>query len=302
MPRSSSWTEALTEVNAPRGAAHTLREARAFCARLAREHYENFPVASWLLPARVRPAVQAIYAYARIADDFADEEAHEGRRLERLDEWERMLHDCFRGEAIHPVFVVLREAVAAFDLPRQPFIDLLAAFRMDVNHTRYPDEASLLEYCRLSANPIGRLMLVLFGHADETLARASDALCTALQLANHWQDVAVDLKRGRIYIPEDARRRFSVTEDDLCAGRASEGFRALMREQVARTRELFAAGRPLCEAVRGCFRWELRLTWLGGQRILDRIEAEGFDVLSRRPTLGTWDFLLVAGGALAWSA
>src|SRR2546426_4921598 len=140
MSRSSARTEACSEVAGPRGAAHSLREARAFCARLAREHYENFPVASWLVPARVRPAVQAIYAFARVADDFADEDVHEGRRLERLDEWQGMLDDCFRGVAIHPVFVSLRAAVERFGLPRQPFVDLLAAFRMDVTRRRYPDE------------------------------------------------------------------------------------------------------------------------------------------------------------------
>jgi len=289
-------------MDGPPSAAPCLREARAFCARLAREHYENFPVASRLLPARVRPAVQAIYAFARIADDFADEEAHEGRRLERLDEWERMLHDCFRGEAIHPVFVALREAVQTHDLPIQPFLDLLAAFRMDVARAPYADDASLLGYCRLSANPVGRLLLRLFGRDDEELARGSDRICTALQLANHWQDVSVDLARGRIYLPEDARRRFGVTEDDLAAGRATEGFRALMRDRVARTRELFLEGRPVCDAMRGRLRWELRLTWLGGQRILDRIESQGFDVLSRRPRLGAGDALVIVARAAAWRA
>ena len=300
MTRSSARFEAFSEVAGPRGAAHSLREARAFCARLARKHYENFPVASWLLPARVRPAVQAIYAFARIADDFADEDGHEGHRLERLDEWERMLHDCFRGEAIHPVFVALREAILGFDLPRQAFLDLLAAFRMDVTRSRYADDASLLEYCRLSANPVGQLLLRLFGYDQKELALCSDAMCTALQLANHWQDVAVDLNKGRIYLPEDARRRFGVTEDDLVAGRTSESFRSLMRERVALTRELLAAGRSLCDAVRGRFRWELRLTWLGGQRILDRIETQRFDVLKHRPKLGPRDALVVLGRAVVW--
>jgi len=300
MTRSSARFEAFSEVAGPRGAAHSLREARAFCARLARKHYENFPVASWLLPARVRPAVQAIYAFARIADDFADEDGHEGHRLERLDEWERMLHDCFRGEAIHPVFVALREAILDFDLPRQAFLDLLAAFRMDVTRSRYADDASLLEYCRLSANPVGQLLLRLFGYDQKELALCSDAMCTALQLANHWQDVAVDLNKGRIYLPEDARRRFGVTEDDLVAGRTSESFRSLMRERVALTRELLAAGRSLCDAVRGRFRWELRLTWLGGQRILDRIETQRFDVLKHRPKLGARDALVVLGRAVVW--
>lgn len=302
MVHPSARSEAFATAEEPLGAAPSLRQAREFCARLAREHYENFPVASWLLPRHLRPAVQAMYAFARIADDFADEAKHEGQRLKRLDEWERMLNECFRGEAFHPVFVALRDAVRSFDLPRQPFLDLLAAFRMDVERDRHPDEASLLEYCRLSANPIGRLLLRLFGHDREDLARRSDAVCTALQLANHWQDVAVDLKKGRIYLPEDARRAHGVSEEDLFAGRVTESFRALMRERVNRTRDLFMAGRPLCDAVRGRFRWELRLTWLGGQRILDRIEAWEFDVLTRRPKLGRTDALVVLWRALAWRA
>ena len=212
-----------------------------------------------------------------------------------------MLDDCFRGEAIHPVFVALRQAVSTFDLPRQPFVDLLAAFRMDVTQKRYADEPALMEYCRLSANPVGRLLLRLFGYTKETLTPPSDAICTALQLANHWQDVSIDLKRGRIYLPEDARRCFGVSEADLRSVRATEAFRALMRDRVARTRALFAAGRPLCDAVRGRFRWELRLIWLGGQRILDRIEAAGYDVLSARPSLGPVDTLVILGRAVRWS-
>ncbi|HKB08751.1 MAG TPA: squalene synthase HpnC [Candidatus Polarisedimenticolia bacterium] len=300
MVHPSARSQAFATAEEPRGAAPSLRQAREFCARLAREHYENFPVASWLLPGHVRPAVQAIYAFARIADDFADEAKHEGQRLKRLDEWERMLSDCFRGEAFHPVFVALREAIGAFGLPPQPFHDLLAAFRMDVERDRHPDEASLMEYCRLSANPIGRLLLRLFGYDRQDLARHSDAVCTALQLANHWQDVAVDLRKGRIYLPEDARINFGVTEEDLFAGRVTERFRALMRDRVQRTRELFVAGRPLCDAVRGRFRWELRLTWLGGQRILDGIESQDFDVLTRRPRLGATDALIILWRAVAW--
>ena len=286
---------------APRS-AHSLREAQAFCARLARDHYENFPVAPLLLPAALRPAVQAIYAFARIADDFADEEIHEGRRAERLDEWGRMLEDCFRGEAIHPAFIALREAVRRHDLPPQPFRDLLAAFRMDVTRRRHPDFASLLGYCRLSADPVGRLVLHLFGHREPRLLGWSDALCTALQLTNHWQDVAVDLGRDRIYLPADELRRFGVSEEDLRQGRVSEGFRALMREMVGRARALFATGRPLCDAVGGRLRLELRLTWHGGQRVLERIEAAGCDVFARRPRLGTRDGLVVLGRALRWAA
>ena len=280
----------------------TLREARRFCARLTRGHYENFPVASWLVPGPIRPAVQAIYAFARIADDFADEPVHEGRRLERLDAWGAMLEDCFRGEALHPVFVALREAVRCFDLPPEPCRDLLAAFRLDVTKRRHPDFASLLAYCRLSANPVGRLVLHLFGHRDPRLRGWSNAICTALQLTNHWQDVAVDLARDRIYLPADERERLGVTEEDLRAARVTEGFRELMRDLVERTRAMYAAGRPLCDAVGGRLRFELRLTWLGGLRVLERIEAAGYDVFNCRPRLGRKDAAVVLARALGWSA
>src|SRR5262249_49673150 len=176
------------------------------------------------------------------------------------------------------------------------------AFRQDVTCRRYPDEPALLEYCRLSANPVGHLMLHLFGYRDPSLLAPSDALCTALQLANHWQDVAIDLRKDRIYIPEDARRRFGVQEEDLRAGRVTDAFRDLMRDQVARARARFDAGRPLCDAVRGRFRWELRLTWLGGRRVLERIERAAYDVLTGPPRLGVRDAALLLGRAIAWAS
>lgn len=299
-PHASAGTDRIGPETALRS-VHSLPEAQAFCARLARNHYENFPVASWLIAARRRPAVQAIYAFARVADDFADEPAHDGRRLERLDEWGRMLEDCFRGAAIHPVFIALREAIRAHDLPPGPFRDLLAAFRMDVAVRRHADFQSLLGYCRLSANPIGRLVLHLFGHAEPRLLGWSDAVCTALQLANHWQDVAIDLRRDRVYLPADERERLGVREDDLRAGRVNDGFRTLLGDLVRRTRDLFDAGRPLCDAVGGRLRWELRLTWHGGRRVLDRIERAGYDVFRRRPRLGPIDALLILGRAVRWA-
>jgi phytoene synthase len=283
------------------GADPALDEAQDFCARLARGHYENFPVASRLVPSRLRPAVQAIYAFARTADDFADEAQFEGERLERLSAWEAMLEDCFRGRAEHPVFVALREAVARHHLPADPFRDLLRAFRLDVVKRRHPDRDSLLDYCRLSANPIGRLVLHLFDQGGPRLLGWSDSICTALQLTNHWQDVAIDMAKDRIYLPEDARRRHGVGEEDLRRGRATAGFRALLAEEVAAARALFDAGRPLCDAARGRLRFELRLTWEGGRRILEKIEEAGYDVFARRPRLGTADALRVAGRAMAWA-
>lgn len=301
MATSTSRIDRPRPVPEARGAP-SLRQARRLCAALARAHYENFPVASLLVPAGARSALQAIYAFARIADDYADEEEHAGDRLERLQEWEAMLEACFRGEAHHPVFVSLREAIERHALSPDPFRDLLAAFRMDVGRRRYPDFAALLEYCRLSANPIGRMMLHLFRDRDAEHLRMSDAICTALQLTNHWQDVAIDLRNDRIYLPAEDRARFGVTEGDLRAGRVTEGFRALMQEEIERTRTLFARGKPLCDAARGRLRLELRLIWLGGERILKGIETVGYDVFARRPRLRTADALRSLGRALVWTA
>jgi squalene synthase HpnC len=281
--------------------ARSLSEAQGFCAHLVRDHYENFPVASRLIPARLRPAVQAIYAFARTADDFADEAAFEGERLERLAAWGVMLENCYRGRADHPVFIALRAAVERHGLPPDPFRDLLRAFRLDVVKTRHPDRASLLDYCRLSANPVGRLILHLFNRREPRLLEWSDAICTALQLTNHWQDVAVDMAKDRIYLPEDARCQHGVGEEDLRQGRATKGFRALMKEEVAGARALFDAGRPLCDAVRGRLRWELRLTWQGGRRILEKIEQVDYDVFARRPRLGVADALRISRRAMMWA-
>lgn len=274
--------------------------AAEYCARLTRGHYENFPVASLLVPRPLRPAVRAIYAFARTADDFADEPEHEGARLPRLDAWERMLRRAFEGEAEHPVFVALGAAARRHALPLQPFLDLLAAFRLDVTKTRYRDFEDLRGYCRLSAEPVGRLMLHLFEQRDPDLLPLSDALCTGLQLANHWQDVAEDHGRGRIYIPNEAMRRHGVPEEALGAGRAGREVRDLMRECVAHARGCFATARPLPRRAGGRLGWQLRLTWLGGMRILDRIEAAGFDVLARPPRLGVPDAARIALGSLAW--
>src|SRR5262245_18379304 len=186
------------------GPAPTLDEARAACARVATRHYENFPVASFFLPPVERAALRAVYAFARAADDFADEPEHEGARLERLAEWERMLRRAFAGDAEHPIFVALGDAARRHALPIDPFLDLLEAFRMDARETQYTSWASLLGYCRLSANPVGRIVLRVFGQDDVETIALSDAVCTGLQLANHWQDLGIDTARGRPYVPRDA--------------------------------------------------------------------------------------------------
>jgi phytoene synthase len=299
MPTATTGDETLSAGTVPPSSC-SLKEAQRFCARLARRHYENFPVASWLLPASIRPAVQAIYAFARIADDFADEDHHEGERLRRLDEWGRMLEACLEGEAVHPVFIALREAGRRHQLPARPLRDLLAAFRMDCERRRYADFDSLLGYCRLSANPVGRLVLHLHGHTAPQLLEWSDDICTALQLTNHWQDVAIDLARDRIYLPARDRDEYGVTEEELRSGSVTAAFAALMRRQIERTRDRFAAGRPLCSAVGGRLGFELKLTWLGGARILEQIEAVDYDVFRRRPRLDARGVIRVLGRAARW--
>lgn len=266
------------------------RAAYAECRRLARRHYENFPVASYLVPRDRRDALAAIYAFARYADDVADEPAVEGR-LALLAEWRQKLRDCYAGWAEHPVFIALHDAVERFRLSPQHFENLLRAFEQDVLVDRRPDFRSVLDYCACSANPVGRLVLELFGHRDPELLALSDSICTALQLTNFWQDVAADLAHGRIYLPLEDLQRFQYTLEDLQAQRADERWRELLGFEVARTRELFEQGRLLPEKVVPELRRQLRLTWLGGMTILARIEAVHYDVFRRRPALGSLDFI-----------
>lgn len=274
----------------------TLDQAFAHCEALARAHYENFPVGLFV-PRDRRRYVHALYAFMRAADDFADEPQHEGRRREKLAEWQARLEATCEGRADDPIFLALGETVRRLEIPRELLLDLLSAFRQDVDQSRYESWDELLDYCRRSANPVGRLVLIVFGQRDPALGPLSDAICTGLQLANHWQDLAVDLGKDRIYVPGELLRRHGLTEADLFAGRADERFQGLMKELVARARELFARGRPLCDRVGRELRFELRLTWLGGSRILDGVEAAGYDVFRRRPRHGLFDKL-----ALAWSA
>jgi squalene synthase HpnC len=277
-------------------AAVSVQEAFAYCEARVKAHYENFPVGLFV-PREKRPHLYALYAFARAADDFADEPIYEGLRREKLDDWERLLHAAYRGEAEGPIFVALGETVRQLRVPKQLLLDLLSAFRQDTEKTRYESWDELLDYCRRSANPVGRLVLLVFEQEDESLAPLSDAVCTALQLANHWQDAAIDYARGRIYVPDELMRRHGVTTWDFSTGRVSEGWRGLVAELIARTRELFEQGRPICDRVGRELRFELRLTWLGGMSILDRIEAVGGDVFRKRPKHGPLD-----KAALAWKA
>lgn len=267
----------------------TIRAAYAECQRLARRHYENFPTASFLVPRDKRDALAAIYAFARHADDLADEPGIEGR-LEQLAEWRQKLQECYKGKAEHPVFIALRDTIEKFRLSQENFENLLRAFESDVCVNRHNDFSSLLVYCTFSANPVGRLVLELFDHREPELWALSDHICTALQLTNFWQDVAVDLERDRIYLPLEDLACFHYTLADLCGQRVDDRWRRLLVFQIERTREFFARGQALPEKVRPELRRQLRLTWLGGMAVLSKIEAVGYDVFRARPSLGMADF------------
>lgn len=261
---------------------------------MARNHYENFPVASLLIPGEKRPYIYAIYAFARAADDFADEGSlTPAERLQKLDAWEEKLNFCFEGYADDPVFIALSETATRLQLSKQPFVDLLTAFRMDVTTTRFATFHDLLYYCKHSANPVGRLVLQVFGDATERTVTLSDHICTALQLTNFWQDVAVDWAKGRLYIPLEDCERFGYFESDFATSKFDERFQRLMRFEIDRTRELFVQGKPLCREASRPLRLELKLTWHGGMVILDKIERKNFDVLSRRPALTVGDKLTI---------
>jgi phytoene synthase len=267
-----------------------IRAAYAECRRLARRHYENFPVASRLVSRDKRDALAAIYAFARYADDLADEPGVEGR-LEKLAAWRELLRDCFGGKAHHPVFLALRDSVRRHLLSFENFEKLLRAFESDVRVNRHQDFSSLLAYCACSADPVGRLVLELFGYREPELFALSDCICTALQLTNFWQDVALDLGRDRIYLPLEDLQRFNYTLDDLRAGRVDERWHELLKFEIARTRQLFEQGKALTERVGPELRPQLRLTWLGGTTVLRKIESVGYDVFRRRPSLGKLDFV-----------
>lgn len=257
------------------------------------DHYENFPVASILLPARLRPAVKSIYAFARSADDLADEgDASPAARLDSLAGYEAALDRIEHRQPVQSaLFTSLGDTIREFNLPLQPFRDLLSAFKQDVTTTRYPIFTALLDYCSRSANPVGVLMLHLYGAANQQNVRDSDSICSALQLINFWQDVAIDWKKNRIYLPEEDLNRFGVTTDHLTDGRIDDAWRALMRFQVGRARGMILSGAPLALRLPGRIGWELRLVVQGGLRILERIEAADYDVFRRRPQLGPLDWL-----------
>ena len=302
--------------------------AYAECERIAREHYENFPVASLLMPRAMRPHVAAVYAFARAADDFADEGSLAApHRIELLDGWEVRLHDSVAGRRAEPpraeepaatirIFQALGNTIAEKALPVSLFEDLLSAFRQDVTVCRYATWTDVLDYCRRSANPIGRLVLRIAGYRDDRFDGWSDAICSALQLTNFWQDLSIDTRRDRLYLPADVLREYGVASGaDLPpspeatarqvhgprhVGRLPSGWRTALADVADRTRELFDVGRPLCDAVGGRLRYELRAVWLGGTRILDRLHVADYDPFAHRPTLGAGDALWLAWRFCAW--
>ena len=294
----TGWGALPVEYSIPE-VAPPLQEARDYCRRLARSHYENFSVATWFLPARLRQDFFNVYAYCRISDDLGDEVGDTAASLELLDEWERELNACYEGHPRHPVFVALAETVQKFSIPKHEFADLLTAFRQDQTITRFSTFEDLLGYCRYSANPVGHLVLYLGGFNDPERQGLSNYTCTALQLANFWQDVSVDYAKGRIYLPLEDLRRFGVREEDINRGQNSSAFRDMMRFEVTRAREWFAQGLPLVGKVSRELAVDIELFSRGGQEILNAIERQGFAVLGNRPAISkTRKLILVARAAL----
>lgn len=302
--------------------APSLGEAQAYCRRLAESHYENFSVATWFLPQRMRPHFYSVYAYCRISDDLGDEVGDPQESLRLLDEWEGELNATYlslverppinvktdveklqadkplRYEGPrHPVFVALRETIRECDIPREPFADLLKAFRQDQRVGRYETFEDVLRYCRYSANPVGRLVLYTCGYRDERRQTLSDCTCTALQLANFWQDVWPDYGKNRIYVPLEDLRRFGVSEDDIAQRRATPQFLEMMRFEVARAREWFGRGARLAKEVDKALAIDIELFTRGGQEILNAIEQQGYDVLSARPKISKAKKLILVARA-----
>jgi squalene synthase HpnC len=273
------------------GSPLSLREAERYCRGLAKRHYENFTVASWLLPGRLRQDFYNVYAYCRWADDLADEMGDAKQSLALLDWWERQLRDCYLGQCLHPVFIALAETVRRFKIPIDPFADLLAAFRQDQRVSRYETIESVLEYCRRSANPVGRLVLYLDECYSMERAALADSICTGLQLANFCQDVAGDWDRGRVYFPQADCRGFGYTEAMFARRECNEAFRGLMRMQVDRAEDFLRAGLPLINMMPRELRLDVSLFIHGGLAVLRAIRRQDYDVWTRRPRVSKMEKL-----------
>jgi squalene synthase HpnC len=280
----AGWSSLPPEYAIPE-VAPTLTESQEYCRRLARTHYENFSVATWFLPQHLRQHFFNLYAYCRISDDLGDEVGDPSAALQLIDQWEGELNACYFGNPRHPVFVALIETVRKFEIPKQTFVDLLTAFRQDQIVTRYPTFDDLLGYCRYSANPVGHLVLYLCGYRDAERQALSDFTCTALQLANFWQDVSVDYAKGRIYLPLESLQKFGVSEADIASQRNTPAFCEMMRFEVGRARDWFQRGLPLAEKVDRALAIDIELFTRGGQEILNAIEHQDYKVLGRRPVI-----------------
>lgn len=287
----AAWSRLPAEYGIPEKTP-TLEEAKAYCERLARSHYENFSVATWFLPKRLRKHFYSVYAYCRISDDLGDEVGDPKLALALLDAWQTELDglyahiaDATQHAPRHPVFIALEPTIRECGIPHHEFSDLLIAFRQDQIVTRYRSFEDLLGYCRNSANPVGHLVLYLCGYSDAERQQLSDYTCTALQLANFWQDVAVDYGKGRIYLPLEDLERYKVGEFEIPERRFTPQFRDLMQFEVMRAREWFNRGLPLAGKVDRELAIDIELFSRGGLAILDGIEKQGFDVLSRRPVV-----------------
>jgi squalene synthase HpnC len=283
-------------------ADYTVPQAEAYTRWLATHHYENFHVVSWLLPKRLHQDFYNVYSYCRWADDLGDEMGDTAESLRLLTWWREGLQAMYAGQATHPVFVALGGTVKRYAIPQQPFEDLIRAFEQDQTVTRYRNWEELFGYCRCSANPVGRLVLYLCGYSDAERQRLSDATCTALQLANFWQDVTVDWEKGRVYIPLEVLDRHGSSVEEIGAKRATPGFVAAMREVVDRARALFLDGLPLSGMVDRRLAVDIELFSRGGMRVLDKIAAQGYDVLSRRPAISKTERVWILLGTLARAA
>ena len=285
------------------------------CEALARSHYENFPVASRLLPRPMRPHVAALYAFARVADDIADEGvAPAADRRTELAAWQRRLHDAVaaaapaecrddrgdRRDRRDLILLAVAHSIRTLDLPLRLFDDLVSAFGQDTMTNRYASWADVLDYCRRSANPVGRLVLRIAGYREAALDGSSDALCTALQLTNFWQDFGRDWRAGRLYVPREVQAAAGADEAELARGAITEAWGRALERCLTLTRELFREGRAVCDGVRGRLRAELRFTWLGGMRVLERVEHERLTLFERRPALGAADVPVLLWRAVRW--
>jgi squalene synthase HpnC len=276
-----------------------LNAAFHYCTKIATGHYENFPVGSWIIPKEKRRYVHAIYAFARKADDFADDELYrEEERLILLNDWENRLEDCISGQPADPVFIAIKETIRRFEIPVDLLRDLITAFKMDLVNKRHQKKSDLLVYCRYSANPVGRIVLHLFEYKDPELHRLSDFICTALQLTNFWQDIAIDLEKDRVYLPLEDMERSGYTLSELKSHLVNSAFKDLLAGEIEFTRGLFKEGAPLCNRVGKGLSLELKAVWSGGMKILEKIEKNGYDVFNKRPVVTTFDKVKIISRAL----